>query len=405
MNGTFAMNQRHIVEKAHEDNENTPENNRNIASCGKVQNKARTDGPYDVGRTSDSDAAGIASGSCAAGIASNPNAAGIASGSCAVNMIEVARSVQEADTTAFDDPGTIKLIAPAKVNLYLDIGKKRDDGYHEVLTVMHTLLLHDVIRMRSVPRLPGEGLALEVLCRACEGLDPLRVPPEDNLVSKAIRQLAVNTGGAHDQTIVIDIEKHIPVQAGLGGGSSDAAAALVGAARLWGLSPHDEIIEKTARTLGADVAFFLHGGCACLTGVGDTIDHHLSPMNTFVVIVKPQGGVSTTAAYAAFDKNPYRLSSFERTRALTAACARDVPLCNNLVFAAKTLLPALEDVCAWVGQSEGVEASLMSGSGSAVFGICGSFEEASRVASQAQSCGWWARATMFSPLSAAIVPL
>lgn len=323
----------------------------------------------------------------------------------AVDMLAVARMAQGVDAAAFNRPGSVKLVAPAKVNLYLEIGERRPDGYHDVVTVMHALLLHDVIRMRLGSADQGAGLVIDLTCRACEGLDPLDVDPQENIVAKAIRRLAHAIGRTLDETVIVDIEKHIPAQAGLGGGSSDAAAALVGAARLWNLAPDDERIEEVARSLGADVAFFLHGGCVCLTGVGDVFEHRLDPMKSFVVLVKPEGGVSTAAAYRAFDESPSRISAADQAAALSAADAGAVPLRNNLVPASEQLLPVLAEIRAWAEGQEEVEASLMSGSGSAVFAVCRSFEGASRVAAQAQARGWWARSTMFAPARAAAVPL
>ena len=321
----------------------------------------------------------------------------------AVDMVEQARLTQTADSRL--EPGEIRLIAPAKVNLFLDIGDKRPDNYHDASTVMHALMLHDVLRMKLAPAEPGTGLALDVRCIPCEGIEPLDVPTEKNIAAKAVRLLAGKIGRDADETMRIIIEKHIPAEAGLGGGSSDAAAALVGAAKLWRLAADDPRIEEAARELGADVAFFLHGGCTCLTGVGDTFHHALTPRSDAVALIKPAGGVSTKKAYAAFDECPQRLDESDRRRALAAEHAADVPLRNNLVCASELLLPALADVRKWVyAQKDDIVDALMSGSGSAVFVICRDFSAACRIASSAQAQGWWSRTTAFGPARAAIVP-
>lgn len=320
----------------------------------------------------------------------------------AVNMVEQARMTQVADSRL--EFGEIRLIAPAKVNLFLEIGDKRPDGYHDVLTVMHALMLHDVLRMKVTPEAEG-GLNLDVRCIPCEGIAPLDVPDEDNIAAKAVRLLAELVGRNRNETMRIMIEKHIPAEAGLGGGSSDAAAALVGAAKLWGISPDDERIEEAARRLGADVAFFLRGGCACLTGVGDVFDHALSPRTDSVVLVKPEGGVSTREAYRAFDESPRHIDALDSERALSAAHAVDVPLRNNLVSASEGLLPVLADVREWMcAQDADVAEVLMSGSGSAVFAVCRDFAAACRVSSAARKRGWWSRTTTFGPARAAAVP-
>lgn len=339
-----------------------------------------------------------------------------------VDMFAVARVAQDVDAAAFRGPGAVRVIAPAKVNLFLDIGEVRPDGYHEATSIMHALLLHDVLHMKLVPAgavapapapaaaaapapAPREGgLTVHLTSRACSGTTPLDVPPEDNIITKAIRRLAQLTGRDANETMVVHAEKHIPAQAGLGGGSADAAAALVGAAQLWRLAPDDPRIEQAARTLGADVAFFLYGGCACFSGVGDVFEHALTPMSSPVALIKPEGGVSTAAAYRTFDANPQLIAPADRAAALAARRAHDVPLCNNLVAASEQLLPVLAEVRAWASAHPDVQAELMSGSGSAVFAVCPTFEAAARVAAQAQARGWWARATMFGPARAAIAP-
>ena len=149
--------------------------------------------------------------------------------------------------------------------------------------------------------------------------------------------------------------------------------------------------------------FFLRGGCACFTGVGDVFSHELAPSNACVALIKPEGGVSTSAAYRAFDDCPQRIAPADRQTALDARHASDVPLRNNLTVASEQLLPALAEVHAWVNGHADVQAALMSGSGSAVFAVCPSFDAAARVAAQAQARGWWARATMFAPVRAAMV--
>lgn len=359
----------------------------------------------------------------------------------AVDMVDQARQNQIADSRL--EPGEIRLIAPAKVNLFLDIGQRRPDGYHDATSIMHALMLHDVLRMklgpsdpaepaqRSAPEPEGAGavegpgaaegadaangaddraashsnLKLDVVSVAREGLEPLDVPAHDNIAARAVRLLAKLIGRDVAETMRIIIEKHIPAQAGLGGGSSDAAAALLGAAHLWGLATDDPRIEEAARQLGADVAFFLHGGCACFTGVGDAFHHRLAPMSHSVALIKPEGGVSTKDAYKAFDQCPQAIEPADRDRAFAATDAGDVPLRNNLVCASELLLPALQDVRTWVrDQGDGVVDTLMSGSGSAVFVVCRDFQSACRIVAGASARGWWARTTAFGPARAAVVP-
>ena len=110
-------------------------------------------------------------------------------GENAVDMLAVARIAQGVDIAGFAGPDAVKLVAPAKVNLFLDIGAKRADGYHEAVSIMHALMLHDVLRMKLAPG-RGEGLSVDLSCVAREGLAMLDVPVESNIVAKAVRLLA-----------------------------------------------------------------------------------------------------------------------------------------------------------------------------------------------------------------------
>ena len=279
-----------------------------------------------------------------------------------------------------------------KLNLSLDVLGTRPDGFHDLRMIMQSVDLHDDVTVT----LDGTGV-----CRAETNRSYLPCGA-DNV---AVRAAQVFLGRAGlDCGVHIRLHKRIPVCAGLGGGSSDAAAALVGLAQLWGLPADDPRIEEVARTLGADVPFFLHGGCAVLDGAGDALVRELAPMGSPVVLVKPAGGVSTAAAYRAFDERPVPVDSRDRDAALAAASAQDVPLCNNLAAASESLLPALADVRAWAEACPEVRQALMSGSGSAVFMQCATFADAGRVAAEARMRGWWARATMFGSARAAVVP-
>lgn len=303
----------------------------------------------------------------------------------------------------FEKEGMIKLLAPAKVNLFLGIGNKRADGFHEAITVMHALTLHDILHFDHEPNSSGE-LVVEVRMYAREGLEMSAVANEDNLIFRAIHLLAQSIGRVEGETITIRVEKRIPQKAGLGGGSADAAAALVGAAELWGVDPRSPKVVAVAQKLGADVAFFLHGGCACFEGKGDEFLHELSPMKSPVVLVSPNQGVSTMAAYQKFDENPEMLSSEVTKQALNAKNAADVPFCNNLSLPAQELLPVLKEVSKWAGQQPETQKHILCGSGSATLIMCVNMDDACALVSRAKKCGWWARTAAFSSVRAAIVP-
>ena len=367
-----------------------------------------------------------------------------------VDMLAAAKDAQWSAGT-FLGPGSIKLVAPAKVNLLLAIGARRDDGYHEVENIMHALALHDTLYLHT------EALTDDELARAaadlaeayqtaaeCEGATDapdgrrrlaraaalvaaqavggpadnvlvsidladrtgqnLVVPAADNLAFKAADRLARALGRTAPEKISLRIEKYIPAQGGLGGGSSNAAAVLVGLAQQWNVAADDPRVLEVAQGLGADVAFFLHGGCALLEGAGEREAHRLTPSNHALVLVKPPTGVSTAEAYRRFDENPQPVPEVVLEVARSAREAAEVPLANNLGPAAESLLPVLVDIRTWLTEAVGAQNVLLCGSGATTFALVDSFDTARTLATQASARGWWGRPTNLSGLRAAVVP-
>ena len=150
----------------------------------------------------------------------------------------------------------IEIEAHAKINLTLEVVGRRGDGYHDIVSIMQTVGLHDVVTLE-----PAERLTL-----TC---DPPELESPDNLALRAARLLREHTG--HSAGAAISLSKRIPVAAGLGGGSSDAAAVLVGLNRLWGLGLSREEMIPLAASLGSDVPFFLEGGTAMVSGRGERV--------------------------------------------------------------------------------------------------------------------------------------
>ncbi len=307
-------------------------------------------------------------------------------------IIADAVAIQERD--GFRANGWKKIIAPAKVNLYLAIGDLQKDGYHRVTTVLHALNIHDTLYIRATPEEEKIDNTPRTVLVARDDVDLPEITSEENLATKAVIALAESTSQPISATALdLRIEKSIPFQAGLGGASSDAAAALVGAALLWGIDPTDPVLEETARTLGADVAFFLHGGCSYLEGRGDQFVKSLVPSKQAIALVKPYGGVSTSKAYAAFDANPVQIPTAEAEEVSSVLRADEVPLFNNLAPAAFTLMPELSDVWQWLDSQPGIEGALLCGSGATTFALCDNFQVACSVVAAARKRGWWARAT------------
>ena len=258
----------------------------------------------------------------------------------AVDLVATAQAVQQAGD-AWRRPGTVKLVAPAKVNLFLGIGSRREDGYHEAVSILHAIALHDVLYLRRATAPadsgdeavalagPAHNISVRVECIAREGLAPLSVAASENIVFRAIDALAHEVGRTEPDFLEVRLEKHIPHQAGLGGGSSDAAAALLGAARLWGMALDDPVLERVAHRLGSDVAFFLHGGCAYFDATGERFDHALEPMKRSLVLVRPVKGVSRQRRTACSTKLrfPSTKAAFGRR---SKRPARPMCLCSTI---------------------------------------------------------------------------
>lgn len=297
-----------------------------------------------------------------------------------------------------------KIISPAKVNLVLAVGEKQESGFHEVQTIMHSLALHDTLSMRRFDdEGSGEGLQVMLKCESSFTIDPLLIKAEENIAYKAVVELAKALGRTQDETIEMILNKVIPAEAGLGGGSSNAAAALVGAATLWGVGVEDERLQEVASRLGADVSFFLKGGCARLSGKGDVFEAQLEPRSGFVLLVRPDAGVSTGKAYAAFDEDPVLPSSEYLSSIAALDAAADVSLYNNLEKAACSVTPVVAQVLEWGRAAAGEENVVLCGSGSAVCCIFDSYQAACEASVEARKHEWWTRVTSFSPLGAAIM--
>lgn len=297
-----------------------------------------------------------------------------------------------------------KIISPAKVNLVLAVGEKQESGFHEVQTIMHSLALHDTLSMRRFDdEGSGDGLQVMLKCESSFTIDPLLIKAEENIAYKAVVELAKALGRTQDETIEMILNKVIPAEAGLGGGSSNAAAALVGAATLWGVGMEDERVQEVASRLGADVSFFLKGGCARLSGKGDVFEAQLEPRSGFVLLVRPDAGVSTGKAYAAFDEDPVLPSSEYLSSIAALDAAADVSLYNNLEKAACSVTPVVAGVLEWGRAAAGEENVVLCGSGSAVCCIFDSYQAACEASVEARKHEWWTRVTSFSPLGAAIM--
>lgn len=236
----------------------------------------------------------------------------------------------------------IEIPARAKINLGLEVIGRRSDGYHEVATILQEVDLADRLIFR-----PADDLHLEV--------DQPSLAGEANLVLRAARLLRETTGCAFGAAI--HLEKRIPIAAGLGGGSSDAAATLRALNQLWQTALSDSDLERLAADLGSDVAFFIRGGTALATGRGEILETLPSPRLWAVLVLQPVGlSDKTRRLYQAL--RPEDWSSGAEVRALAARlrAGRSLPegsLPNAFRRAAAVLAPGVADAGAAIQAAGG----------------------------------------------------
>ena len=280
----------------------------------------------------------------------------------------------------------ITMPAPAKINLYLHVTGKRDDGYHLLDGLVAFAGVHDIITIAAANQLKlinqgpfGEGLPTTA----------------DNLVIRAAEQLQDLTGimdGAQ-----ITLTKNLPIASGIGGGSADAAAAIKGLVRHWGIHPGHYDLSGLALGLGADVPICLYGQAAFMGGIGEQNEPVYALPEAPMVLVNPGVGVSTPTIFKArkagfslarrFDNTP---SSFDELIELLTDNRG-----NDLMEPAIQTEPIIGDVLKQIELTRGCQLARMSGSGATCFGFYNTQVEADMAASDIKSTHpeWWVVAT------------
>jgi len=258
----------------------------------------------------------------------------------------------------------LTVFSPAKVNLYLRILGKRPDGYHELETVMLPLDFGDEIALG--PR--EDGLTLE-----CD--NPSLPTDDSNLALRAARRLAERCGVKRGAEIALT--KCTPLAAGLGGGSSNAAAVLVGLNQLWGLQVDNSVLHELAAGMGSDINFFMAGGAALCRGRGEQTEAIPCKLSASVLLVNPGFGISTKWAYGSWAKaaaesrltvSPPPVSLLLRALAEDDLAGVSRCLFNSLEAPSIRKFPVLELIKkAMCGN--GASGALMSGSGATIFGL------------------------------------
>lgn len=274
--------------------------------------------------------------------------------------------------------GGVEVRAPAKLNLFLEILGKRPDGYHDLDSLMVAISLDDVLECEDDPS--GQ---ISLSCN-----EPSLPTDGSNLVVKAAQKMRAESKA--DRGAKIRLHKEIPWQAGLAGGSSDAAATLLALDRLWNLKTRPERLEALAGEIGSDVAFFLHEPAARCTGRGEKVEPLTLSGTWHFVLVCPPIGVSTAEVYK-------HLKVPEQPRSIDAALqalksqntrALGLSLFNRLQPVAESIEPRLVAVRqALESLQPSLDGHLMSGSGSAYFGLCRDERAAGHAAHQLESLG------------------
>jgi 4-diphosphocytidyl-2-C-methyl-D-erythritol kinase len=267
----------------------------------------------------------------------------------------------------------------AKINWALEVLGRREDGYHELRTVYQTVSLHDTIRFATAPE------RIEIVC------DDPRVPrDESNLAVRAALELRELAGIRRGATI--QIQKRIPVAAGLGGGSSNAALSLLALRNLWRIDAGDRELEEIAARLGSDVPFFLTGGTALGLGRGEAVQPVEQVDSTRLLLVNPGFPVSTKDAYERLSRltRPVTAPIIPFTL-LAANGISGLPLSvrNDLEVAVLPVHPEIAEVKRVLVRM-GARLALMSGSGATVFGVFDNSEVLERSLAEMRANGYWA---------------
>lgn len=259
------------------------------------------------------------------------------------------------------------LRAYAKINIGLNIISKRQDGYHNIETLFQQIDLFDQIKVKRIPK-------FKIIIRSNNDKVSFN---QDNICYKAVR--LIQQTFRITEGVEIEIRKYIPISAGLGGGSSDAAAILKGLKRLWQLQMSRDDLQQIALKLGADVPFFLYGGTALASGIGEKLKPIVLPFNFYCILIYPNIEISSTWAYKNFN---FSLTKTKKSIKLAQIFSDQLHisdlkhvLSNDLEEVVFRHYPVLNDMKQLLYR-KGAFFACMSGSGSTIYGLFKKYSEA-----------------------------
>lgn len=263
----------------------------------------------------------------------------------------------------------LRIRAHAKINLYLDVLNRREDGYHEIQTVMQSIGVYDELKINHLP----SGISLR--CK-----HPQLSNPQSNLALRAAQLLGDRTGSKNGAEI--KLKKNIPIGAGLAGGSADAAGVLVGLNIMWGLDLTLRELQELGAELGSDIPFCLEGGTLLAEGRGEVLQKVSDFPDANIILAKPSFSLSAAEIYKQWDEGQKRehpdihafLNSLESC-SLKAASANLANALEQVVFKTYPEVQTIKERCL----EAGALGALMSGSGPSVFAVAQTSEQASRI--------------------------
>lgn len=279
---------------------------------------------------------------------------------------------------------SVRVFAPAKINLTLEVGRPREDGMHPLQSVVAFADVGDLIEAE-----PGEGVSLAITGGFA---DQLSEGDPENLVLRAARALADAANVPPNAKLTL--QKDLPIASGVGGGSSDAAATLRALAVLWDLQGAEEVLQEIARTLGADVPVCFAGAPAWMTGLGE-IWTPISAPPFAAVLVNPLKELSTPLVYREFDRlklgGDFAASAAPRWRDHGEAITTIAATGNALTAAAQSLVPEIGIIIEILRNDARVQHAAMSGSGATCFGLVDDLNIAEHLAVELRAAhpDWW----------------